>query len=66
MLAEGLCRAFQDCAVQTTIPLGSRDVEFFQRGLAQALHHLQDSLVGFDKLLRHDEVFDFLHNIDSI
>lgn len=66
LLAEGLCRAFQDCAVQTTISLGSRDVEFFQRGLAQALHHLQESLVDFDKLLRHDEVFDFLHNIDSI
>lgn len=66
LLAEGLCRAFQDCAVQTTISLNRRDVEFFQRGLAQAFHHLQDSLPGFDKLLRHDEVFDFLHNIDSI
>jgi hypothetical protein len=66
LLADGLCRAFQDCAVQTTISLNSNDVELFQHGLEQAFHHLQDSLTGFDKLLRNNKVFDFLHSIDSI
>ncbi|MFM2345576.1 MAG: hypothetical protein RL654_329 [Pseudomonadota bacterium] len=65
-LANGLCRVVQDCAVQTTVSLGSRDVEILQDGLKQAFHCLQESLADFDKLLCRDSLFDFLRNIDSI
>ena len=66
LLADGLCRAFQDCAVQTTISLDNQGVNLFQSDLAQALRHLQDSLADFDGFLRRSAPLVFLGLIDSI
>jgi hypothetical protein len=66
LLANGLCRAFQDCAVQTPIALSGRHIEFFQASLEHAFCHLQDTLPAFDVFVRNDDSLEFLHSLESI
>jgi hypothetical protein len=69
LLADGLCRAFQDCAVQTTGFHRGDIAALLQKSLLDALNGLVDSLKSFDRVsqgIGAGEIFDSLRQIDAI